>query len=195
MRAVLAAALLLAGCATAPPPKPDSVAAPAEPALLRAASELTMTGFAHYCMGAVGRPGLMTERLKADGFAPVPAAEVPPAPFRQEIWRGTRRPFFVSVVEGGAGCTVVAPRADAAHAMALLSEAMRRVAEEGGPVAPLVVPANEVPADGAREDRYQIRPRNGPLVMDITIRTNATNPARPALILVATIRRDNATRT
>ncbi len=194
-RALAALALLLAGCATAVPPKPAIVATPAEPVLLRAATDLAMGGFAHYCMGAVGRPELMTERLKADGFAPVPATEVPAAPFRQEFWRGPLRPFLVSVVEGGAGCTVVALRADAEHAMALLSRAMQRVADEGGPVAPLLVPANEVPADGAREDRYQIRPRNGPLVMDITIRTNATNPARPALILVATIRRDNATRT
>ncbi|MBX9595357.1 MAG: hypothetical protein K2X46_13385, partial [Roseomonas sp.] len=104
-RALAALALLLAGCATAVPPKPAMVATPAEPVLLRAATDLAMGGFAHYCMGAAGRPELMTERLKADGFAPVAAAEVPATPFRQEVWRGPLRPFFVSVVGGGAGCT------------------------------------------------------------------------------------------
>jgi hypothetical protein len=193
VRAALAAALLLAGCAT-PPPKPEVVTVP-ETVVLRAVTDLAISGFAQYCLGAVGRPALMVERLKADGFAPVPEANQPPAPFRQEIWRGAARPFIVSVIEGGGGCSVVAPRADTAHAMALLGQAMQRLVDEGAPVAPLVAPAAEPLADGAREDRYQIRPRNGPLVIDVSIRTNLPHATRPALILLATVRRDNATRT
>ncbi len=194
----LAALLLLAGCAAAPqvggtPAKP--VAGADRAVLLRAATGLTMAGFAQYCMGGVGRPALMSERLKADGFTAVAEEATPAAPFRREVWRADRRPFFVAVIEGGAGCTVVAPLADGDHATGLLARAMQRVSEEGGPVAPLLVPANEVPGDGAREERYQIRPRNGPLVMDIRIRTNAPGSDRPALILVATITRDNALRT
>lgn len=192
MRA-LAALLLLAGCAAPPPPKPVSGVDRA--VLLRAVTDITMAGFAQYCMGAVGRLALMTERLKADGFTAVPEEATPAAPFRREIWRTDRRPFFVAVIEGGAGCTVVAPLADGEHAATLLARAMQRVTEEGGPVVPLLVPANEAPGDGAREERYQIRPRNGPLVMDIRLRTNAPDSNRPVLILVATITRDNATRT
>jgi len=193
VRRALAALLLLAGCA-APPPKPAVVAAlPAE--RLRLAADVSMAGFAHYCMGGVGRPAVMTERLKADGFTPTPEEATPAAPFRREVWRAAGRPFFVAVVEGGAGCTVVAPYADGNHAAALLGQAMERVASEGGPVAPLLVPANEAPGGGAREERYQIRPRNGPLVMEIRLRANPPGSDRVALILVATIARDNATRT
>ncbi len=194
MKRALAAALLLAGCAPAAPPKPEVVATPQAEAL-RVAAELSMAGFAHFCMGGVGRPALMTERLKADGFTPTPEEATPAAPFRREVWRAAGRPFFVAVVEGGAGCTVVAPFADGDHAATLLSRAMQRVAEDGGPVAPLLVPANEAPGGGAREERFQIRPNNGPLVMEIRLRANPPGSNRVALILVATIARDNATRT
>jgi hypothetical protein len=209
VRHALAAALLLAGCG-APPPKMEIAAAPrggitAAPRVeiaapqwaeaLRVAADHGVVGFARYCIGGTGRPALMTERLKADGFTATPEEATPEAPFRREVWRNAGRPFFVTVVEGGAGCTVVAPFADGDHAAALLSRAMQRVADEGGPVAPLLVPAQEAPGGGAREERYQIRPNNGPLVMEIRLRANPPGSNRVALILVATLTRDNATRT
>ncbi len=196
MRAAFLALVLLAGCAAQPvAPKPETprLESP-EQALLRRATELAVLGFGRHCLNGVGRPPVMQESLKSDGYAPVPAAETPSAPFQHEFWRAPGQPFVISLVERGAGCTVIVPRADGELAASMLQRAMQAAADGGGNVArmePEAGPAEE----GWRDERYEVRPRQGGVVMEVRLRVNSRDPALPALILVASIRRDSATRT